>query len=44
METMSGSVDIGKDEEFLMNGRYPSLTAMSAGHSLHVFVNGNLTG
>ncbi|CAA6660917.1 unnamed protein product [Spirodela intermedia] len=37
-------VDIGQDEEFLMNGKYPSLTAMSAGHSLHVFVNGNLTG
>ncbi|XP_078438896.1 beta-galactosidase 2-like isoform X2 [Wolffia australiana] len=37
-------VDIREDEGFLTNRRYPVLTVMSAGHSLHVYINGNLTG
>ncbi|OAY71852.1 Beta-galactosidase 2 [Ananas comosus] len=37
-------VDIGQDEQFLKNGQYPVLTVMSAGHSLHVFINGQLAG
>ncbi|XP_010939579.1 beta-galactosidase 2 [Elaeis guineensis] len=37
-------VDIGQDEQFLKNGQYPVLTVMSAGHSLVVFINGQLTG
>ncbi|WOK98608.1 beta-galactosidase 2 isoform X1 [Canna indica] len=37
-------VDIGQEELFLQNGKYPVLTVMSAGHSLHVFINGQLTG
>jgi hypothetical protein len=38
------SVNIDQSEQFLVNGNYPSLTVMSAGHSLHVFVNGQLAG
>ncbi|KAL0925254.1 hypothetical protein M5K25_003573 [Dendrobium thyrsiflorum] len=37
-------VDIGKDEDFLKNGQYLLLTVASAGHSLHVFINGELSG
>lgn len=37
-------VDIGQDEQFLQNGNYPVLTVLSAGHSLHVFINGQLSG
>lgn len=38
------SVDVAKDEQFLTSGKSPKLTVMSAGHALHVFVNGQLTG
>ncbi|CAL9104787.1 unnamed protein product [Musa textilis] len=37
-------VDIDSKEQFLKNGRYPFLTVMSAGHSMHVFINGERTG
>nr|ACC78255.1 beta-galactosidase [Carica papaya] len=37
-------VTIGPDEAFLKNGQDPILTVMSAGHALHVFVNGQLSG
>ncbi|KAJ6797027.1 beta-galactosidase 2-like [Iris pallida] len=37
-------VDIGQEEQFLKNGQYPDLTVLSAGHSLHVFINGQLVG
>ncbi|ONM40727.1 Beta-galactosidase 1 [Zea mays] len=37
-------VDIAQDEQFLSNGKNPMLTVMSAGHALHIFVNGQLTG
>ncbi|GJM94090.1 hypothetical protein PR202_ga10704 [Eleusine coracana subsp. coracana] len=33
-----------QDEQFLSNGKNPTLTVMSAGHALHVFINGQLTG
>lgn len=38
------NIDIGHDELFLKTGRYPVLTVISAGHSLHVFINGHHTG
>jgi hypothetical protein len=38
------SVDIAKDEQFLTSEKNPKLTVMSAGHALHVFINGQLTG
>ncbi|CAA0842093.1 Beta-galactosidase 1 [Striga hermonthica] len=37
-------VDIDSDEGFLKTGKWPSLTVMSAGHALHVFINGQLSG
>ncbi|KAL7258171.1 hypothetical protein ACSBR1_004316 [Camellia fascicularis] len=37
-------VNIQPDEGFLKNGQYPVLTIMSAGHALHVFINGELSG
>ncbi|KAM0932719.1 putative beta-galactosidase [Dioscorea sansibarensis] len=37
-------VDIDQDEEFLKNKQYPVLTVFSAGHSLHVYINGQLGG
>nr|P45582.1 RecName: Full=Beta-galactosidase; Short=Lactase; Flags: Precursor [Asparagus officinalis]CAA54525.1 beta-galactosidase [Asparagus officinalis] len=37
-------VDIAKNEEFLKTGKYPYLTVMSAGHAVHVFINGQLSG
>ncbi|KAM3330816.1 hypothetical protein ACQJBY_027123 [Aegilops geniculata] len=37
-------VDVAKNEQFLTSGKSPKLTVMSAGHALHVFVNGQLTG
>ncbi|KAL5078646.1 hypothetical protein RYX36_007067 [Vicia faba] len=37
-------VNISPNEAFLKNGQYPVLTAMSADHVLHVFVNGQLLG
>ncbi|CAO2165298.1 unnamed protein product [Urochloa humidicola] len=38
------SVEISQDEQFLSNGKNPMLTVMSAGHALHIFINGQLTG
>ncbi|CAI8583774.1 unnamed protein product [Vicia faba] len=37
-------VNISPNEAFLKNGQYLVLTAMSVGHVLHVFVNGQLSG
>ncbi|CAA7402940.1 unnamed protein product [Spirodela intermedia] len=37
-------VDIHPGEEFLKSGQNPTLTVMSAGHSLHIFVNGQPAG
>ncbi|KAL8035896.1 hypothetical protein ABFX02_12G124700 [Erythranthe guttata] len=37
-------VEIASDEGFLKSGEWPLLTAMSAGHVLHVFINGRLSG
>ncbi|CAN1785826.1 Beta-galactosidase 1 [Linum perenne] len=37
-------VNIGPGESFLYNGKYPVLNVLSAGHALHVFVNGQLVG
>ncbi|KAM7254583.1 hypothetical protein ACFE04_003963 [Oxalis oulophora] len=37
-------VVIDSNEGFLRSGHYPVLTVMSAGHALHVFVNGMLSG
>ncbi|KDO65274.1 hypothetical protein CISIN_1g002867mg [Citrus sinensis] len=37
-------VKIDPSEGFLRSGNYPVLTVMSAGHALHVFVNGQLAG
>ncbi|KAL0374487.1 UNVERIFIED_CONTAM: Beta-galactosidase, partial [Sesamum radiatum] len=37
-------VDIASDEGFLKSGQWPLLTVMSAGHALHVFINGLLSG
>lgn len=38
------SVKIDPNEGFLKSGKYPVLTVLSAGHALHVFVNGQLGG
>lgn len=38
------SVKIDPDEGFLKTGKYPTLTVLSAGHALHVFVNDQLSG
>ena len=38
------SVKIGSNEGFLRSGKYPVLTVLSAGHALHVFINGQLSG
>jgi hypothetical protein len=38
------SVKIEANEEFLRSGKYPFLTVLSAGHALHVFINGQLSG
>ncbi|KAJ6805028.1 beta-galactosidase isoform X2 [Iris pallida] len=37
-------VNIGEDEQFLKTGQWPVITVNSAGHSLHVFINGELCG
>lgn len=37
-------VNVGPNEEFLRGGKYPVLNVMSAGHAMHVFVNGQLIG
>jgi len=38
------SVEIDSSEGFLKGGELPVLTVMSAGHALHVYINGQLTG
>ncbi|KAF3613567.1 hypothetical protein FXO38_35691 [Capsicum annuum] len=38
------SINIASNEGFLKNEKDPYLTLMSAGHVLHVFVNGKLAG
>ncbi|XP_020223363.1 beta-galactosidase 1 [Cajanus cajan] len=40
----STDVVIDPNEGFLRNGNDPVLTVFSAGHALHVFINGQLTG
>ncbi|RZC49655.1 hypothetical protein C5167_018083 [Papaver somniferum] len=40
----STDVKIEPNEAFLKNGHDPVLTVMSAGHALHVFINGQLSG
>ncbi|KAF6152219.1 hypothetical protein GIB67_005873 [Kingdonia uniflora] len=40
----STDVNVDPDEEFLKNGQYPVFTVLSAGHALHVFLNGQLSG
>ena len=37
-------VRIYHTEVFLKGGKWPVLTVMSAGHALHVFINGQLSG
>ncbi|KAG8376142.1 hypothetical protein BUALT_Bualt09G0032500 [Buddleja alternifolia] len=37
-------VNIASNEGFLKSGQWPSLIVMSAGHVLHVFINGQLSG
>ncbi|WJX91005.1 hypothetical protein P8452_72843 [Trifolium repens] len=37
-------VNIDPNEGFLRNGQSPLLTIMSAGHAMHVFINGQLSG
>lgn len=37
-------VNIGSGEGFLKGGQWPTLTVMSAGHALHVFINGKVSG
>ncbi|XP_028774228.1 beta-galactosidase-like [Neltuma alba] len=37
-------VNIDPDEAFIKSGESPFLTVMSAGHALHVFINGQLSG
>ncbi|KAA0051151.1 hypothetical protein IC582_008122 [Cucumis melo] len=37
-------VHIDANEGFLRSGKYPVLTVLSAGHAMHVFVNGQLAG
>ncbi|GAA0142736.1 galactosidase [Lithospermum erythrorhizon] len=38
------NVDISSSESFLHGGELPTLIVQSAGHALHVFVNGQLSG
>lgn len=38
------SVDISPSESFLRGGQKPTLNVDSAGHALHVFVNGQFLG
>ncbi|XP_020248093.1 beta-galactosidase 5-like isoform X3 [Asparagus officinalis] len=37
------SVDVNPNEGFLRDGQLPSLSVQSAGHALHVFINGQLS-
>lgn len=38
------SVDISSSEPFIKKGQKPTLSVQSAGHALHVFINGQLSG
>ncbi|XP_047307639.1 beta-galactosidase-like [Impatiens glandulifera] len=38
------NVNISPDEGFLKNKQNPQLTIMSAGHAIHVFINGKVSG
>lgn len=38
------SVEINSAESFLHRGQHPTLAVQSAGHALHVYVNGRLSG
>ncbi|KAJ8640959.1 hypothetical protein MRB53_017653 [Persea americana] len=38
------NVAIHPNERFLKNGQHPVLSVLSAGHALHVFINGELSG
>lgn len=38
------SVRIDSSEGFIKTGQFPILTVLSAGHALHVFINGQLSG
>ncbi|KAG6776519.1 hypothetical protein POTOM_020032 [Populus tomentosa] len=38
------SVNINPSESFLRGGQWPTLTVESAGHALHVFINGQFSG
>ncbi|KAG9142515.1 hypothetical protein Leryth_017016 [Lithospermum erythrorhizon] len=38
------SVDISPNESFLLGRQLPTLSVQSAGHGLHVFINGKLSG
>ncbi|MCI21356.1 beta-galactosidase 1-like, partial [Trifolium medium] len=40
----STDVVINSNEGFFRNGKNPVLTVLSAGHALHVFINGQLSG
>ncbi|XP_021889259.1 beta-galactosidase 3-like [Carica papaya] len=40
----STSVDLSSSESYLGNERWPTLTVESAGHAVHVFVNGKFSG
>ncbi|KAD6794705.1 hypothetical protein E3N88_05601 [Mikania micrantha] len=37
-------VRVGSNEGFLKSGKWPTLSVLSAGHALHVFINGQLSG
>lgn len=37
-------MDIKASESFLRGGKWPTLTVDSAGHAVHVFVNGHFYG
>ncbi|XP_076938285.1 beta-galactosidase-like [Bidens hawaiensis] len=37
-------VRVGSNEGFLRSGKWPTLLVSSAGHALHVFINGQLSG
>ncbi|KAF7817604.1 beta-galactosidase 5-like [Senna tora] len=41
---MDASVDISSSESFLRGGHKPSISVQSAGHGVHVFVNGKFLG
>ncbi|KAF3970309.1 hypothetical protein CMV_005977 [Castanea mollissima] len=38
------SVDISPSESFLHQGQHPTITVQSAGHAMHLFINGHLSG